>query len=429
VVFHVLSNICICPFWRLAPTTEIAISNDAIYHSFLYPYQEEQSKEKYINMKISFHVKTNLTFDGRVLSCVDTISNTFPKADIKISLLPNGSTSVKLPSNVRIDEIIIPLRSSRFKSLFKILIVVWYTLVDLIRTIKFKPDIIHVHDKTAAFAPYLYKALRGKSVKLIYDDHELYHKPETFTDKIFWELECRVARISDTVIVANKSRGKIIQATYKLPIPPTVIENLFYDRTIADPVANATFDETRERLHKLKNGGQKLLLHQGMLTKERGKGLLELIPNYLPKDWTLCVIGVTDNIFQATNLAKYGNVICLGRIDFNLLPELYTMMDGAIIFYLPTYLNNKYCAPNRLYQAIHFDLPLITNSGNPLLSGIVQKHKNGVVLSSAGLKEGLNQYFNKYSALKSTAQTVRGEFDFSISASKYVKVYKSVIDA
>ena len=49
--------------------------------------------------------------------------------------------------------------------------------------------------------------------------------------------------------------------------------------------------------------------------------------------------------------------------------------------YKPYDLNNKYCAPNRVYLAYYFGKPIIVNDDNPVLNSFVKKSGSGEVIN------------------------------------------------
>jgi hypothetical protein len=262
---------------------------------------------------------------------------------------------------------------------------------------------------------------------LIYDDHEIFNKPHSIADFFFWHFEKMIAKSADAVVVANHQRGRLLKKLYFLDDAPTVVENFYYDRSGSQERVDVDFEKTGVLLKRAKAEGKRLLLHQGRILEERGQSFLESIPSTLPEDWILCIIGVSKHDFVKSELSNRDNVLFLGKIQFEFLPKVYSYMSGATIFYLPRKLNNRYCAPNRLYQAISFGLPIIVNANNPVLSDIVNRYKNGVSLVEDSLKERLEEYFLRHDELKVIANTITEDFDFRISAEKYVSLYRKSI--
>jgi len=321
-------------------------------------------------MKISFHVKTNLNYDGRVLASIDAVSKSYPESIVRVALLPNAKTKVKFSNNVYVEEITIKMREWKYKSRLRALIVLLYTLKDLLGLIRFKPEVIHAHDSTSYFAPFLYKILKRGRVKLIYDDHEVFNRPTSIVERISIWFEGVVARTSDKVVVANSSRSRIIKKVFNLKSRPVVISNYFYKR--GEEMEVFEIDKvTREQLKKLDDlgsRGYKFLLHQGSILPGRGQVLLEAIPGFLNEKWMLCSIGVEHEKFnELKRLSNANNTFTLGKVKFDFLPEVYKKMNAAIIFYKGDKLNNRYCAPNRLYQAVAHGLPVIVNEDTPEL--------------------------------------------------------------
>ena len=49
--------------------------------------------------------------------------------------------------------------------------------------------------------------------------------------------------------------------------------------------------------------------------------------------------------------------------------------------YKPYDLNNKYCAPNRVYLSYYFGKPILVNEDNPVLNSFVKKFGCGKVIN------------------------------------------------
>jgi glycosyltransferase involved in cell wall biosynthesis len=380
-------------------------------------------------MRISLHVKTNLNYDGRVLASIDAISRKYPEGVVKVALLPDASIeNLVFPPNVFVEEISVPLRDYKIKKIIRPLSVLFYALIDLRGLIKFKPDVVHIHDNTACFGPFIYRLIKGHKIKLIYDDHEVFNRPKSLVSRLLIWFEGVLSRRADMVVVANNERARIIKKIFGLNQKPYVLENYFYDRHASASTTEQDEITTQQltTLRSLKEKGCKLLLHQGRIIAGRGKSLLELFPPLLPSEWKLCIIGLEKDEFDESSISTRENVLFLGKVKFDFLPRVYDLVDGAIVFYKGDLLNNRYCAPNRFYQALANGLPLIVNSDNPFLSHEVGKRGCGLVVSEDKMSQGLVEYFSNFSKLVEKARSSKSEYSSDQIIKKYIQLYNRV---
>lgn len=72
-------------------------------------------------------------------------------------------------------------------------------------------------------------------------------------------------------------------------------------------------------------------------------------------------------------LSEYGNCFFHGPFRSpNDLPQIYNQLDIVLSAYDVTYINPRYAEPNKLYEAIYFDTPIIVSS-NSFLAHKVEK--------------------------------------------------------
>src|SRR5690606_10973992 len=69
--------------------------------------------------------------------------------------------------------------------------------------------------------------------------------------------------------------------------------------------------------------------------------------------------------------------VFIGSINYLDLHKFWARGVASIVLYLPTYINNRLCAPNRLYISVKMGLPVIVNRDNPVLSSFIEDYKCG----------------------------------------------------
>ncbi len=349
--------------------------------------------------KIAILVKTSLQFDGRVIQQIDQLSSNYKDSKIKIFLLPDAKLNIDFDKNCKVEIIKLSLKflpKIRFFQLFKML---EYGIVSSYHISRFNPDLLHVHDDTSSLGGILFK-LFNKNKPLIYDDHELkYVRPTKLFDFLMFNLEKLCYMLADIVIVANDERRRICKKIYsKKNIH--IIENFYYRRSSLE--YENSFDENNfSSLINFKKQNLKLLLHQGQLTKERGFDQIVDLVNNIEKKYIVIFVGVSQNKFEDLKTKiiedKRKNIFYFGFVPYNNLNRIYELCDYSIILYKNKGINNKYCAPNRLYMSLYFKLPIIVNEENLVLNNFIKKYNCGAMINK---NSNLSELFRKLKFVK-----------------------------
>ena len=372
--------------------------------------------------KIAIVIKSSIDLDSRVLSQIDSLSVNFRNNKICVFYLPDSPRKSKFKKNVIFKNIFLLTRKlpkSKFWQFFKLL---EYCIVIFFKLKIFKPTIIHVHDENSIIGPLLYKFF-NKSVKLIYDDHELKNlPPKNLIENLMYFLEKKIYSNADLVITTNNSRRKIAKSLFK-PKKIYIIENWVYERGIKN-LENHTI-KLLNRIKKIKAEGKKIILHQGDLTIERGVLVIKKIMKQLNNDWVIFFIGTKkhkfDYYFKNAENIYYGDFVSNKDLKF-----IWEKMDSVIIFYDNSSLNNKYCAPNRLFLALNLGIPVIVNSDNPELQMLLNKYKIGISVSDYIQSKDLEKFFLKNDYYKNIALTYLRNFEYTTKNHPIINIYKSI---
>src|SRR5690606_14750928 len=143
-----------------------------------------------------------------------------------------------------------------------------------------------------------------------------------------------------------------------------------------DSINDQRFFALQEELEQ----GSKLIMHQGSLEEERGRKRLADFSKMDPEKYKILIVGVDEEKFNSfikeyeLNLSKF---YFFGIVRYDLLDNVWEKCHASIVMYLPTYINNKLCAPNRLYISLKHGLPVIVNKDNPVLNKIISDFKCG----------------------------------------------------
>ncbi|WP_157558127.1 glycosyltransferase [Niabella aurantiaca] len=315
------------------------------------------------------------------------------KDELKIDfiLLPDRELEIDLGKNVSLHMIKPTFRNSSFLRLFTVF---EFTLRALFLLFKLKPRILHVEDMTVVLPVYIYCLFRKKSFKLIYDDHEMPNENESLQYRIFTYFERKLMKRSDIIIFANRERMEILQKRYNLKNRLTYFLNLPYFEDLAIKTMDNQYSLILADIKKASATGTAFIIHQGSLHIERGRAKLAAFSRTLSKEIKLLILGASKSEF-INFLNEYqlnaDHFYFVGNVPYTILNHFWKVGNAAIVMYLPTYINNRLCAPNRLYIAIKNQLPVLVNRNNPVLNNFVQEHHTGGFIEDIHNPEDVKQ--------------------------------------
>ncbi len=239
-----------------------------------------------------------------------------------------------------------------------------------------RPDVVHCHDFITLLSGYLIaKYLRRP---FIYDSHEIQSErgapgPRRMS---LW-AEQKMADKAERIIVTDRYRLKIISDILKLdPSRMMVLMNV--------PKINQ--DMTSKESIRSRMDVHKLFVYTGYLLRGRHIEMLIEAMSLLPKNYGLAIIGDGAADYKATlrELAIQNNVerrvVFVDPVPWSQLISFINSADCAFLFYDKSRsLNNYYCSPNKLFEALAAGLPVIA-SDNPLIKDVVMAHSCGICL-------------------------------------------------
>lgn len=369
--------------------------------------------QKIIFNKIAVVVKTDLKYDGRVLNHLEIISELFENSKIYLLYLADGPILPQLPKNVTIKEVKLLTRSLPKSWPFQIIKNIEYAIKTMIHLFAIKPQLIHIHDELALLGPYIYRKINSK-VKIIYDDHELKHMEKNILlrEKIEKYLENKTFLLSDAIIVANKQRKVyLLKKISRLKKDKVYVVENWVSKNKTKSV-----DLSPLKISK------KILLHQGVINQNRCDHLLASLSLSLPIDWQIGILGISRIAFNSF-ISKYDlkkeNFIFFGKVNYSQINSIWMKIDGGVIFYETKKINNRLCAPNRLFLSTNLGKPIIVNN-NPVLKEFVEQNKSGCVYEKNSEEF---DFFRNYNHYKSNVNNIIGKYFFS----NQKPVYKDII--
>lgn len=371
--------------------------------------------------KIVFIAKTNLNNDGRILNELKLLYGRFGRS-IKVDfiLLPDKKTEISLDENVSNHEVNLIVRNS---SLFRFFAIAEFTIKSLFLLFKIKPDIVHTQDMAVVLPVYFYRCLRGKTFKLIYDDHEMPNENESLQYQILQFFEIKIMKSADQVIFANKERMDILKKQHRLKNKTSYFLNLPYFTSEETFVLEDKFNLKIAEIEEQSRTGVKFIIHQGSLEVERGRSKLAEFSQKLPPTIKIMVVGVSKKDFDAF-ISEYNlsgdSFFYVGSVPYQILNAFWRIADAAIVMYLPTYINNRLCAPNRFYIAIKNQLPVLVNKDNPVLNNFIKDYGAGFFIEEMETESDVRLFLKHvYSPV------LMGEL-IKVETEKFIDIYESI---
>lgn len=253
-----------------------------------------------------------------------------------------------------------------------------------------KPQTVWIHDPILlVFMPFL-SILRSMGVieKIVWDHHELPIQrinDSAFLRRIFsWFCD-----FADVVIAANQERLDYLRERFPGfdKVDARVIRN-YSDKEFTEQPVKTLPDELNTWLA----GREYFLLQSGLVEIRQGRTVIEAILSDKSFPVVIAVGGGQTKLIDELR-SKYGDlfderVYLIGKVP---QMELTRYLDGAIasfIFYQKAYgINNWLCEPNRLFQALNRNIPVIVGN-NPPMAAAVDKYKRGIVVEDDGSQTG-----------------------------------------
>lgn len=235
-----------------------------------------------------------------------------------------------------------------------------------------RKDILLANDLDTLLANYLVSKLQGKP--LVFDSHELFSEVPELTNrpmvKWFWKsLEAiLIPRISYCYTVSESISNYYFK---KFGSAFTVIRNVPLQAQEVTANHSLEFPENK-----------KILLYQGAVNKGRGLELLIETMKYLDEA-VLLVVGYGDilaQLKQKTNQLGLTNKIRFyGKCRPEILKTISPQADLGLSLEEDLGLNYRYALPNKLFDYIHAQLPVIV-SNLPEMKHLVEHYDIGFVL-------------------------------------------------
>lgn len=231
------------------------------------------------------------------------------------------------------------------------------------------------------------------NAKLIYDTHEIYIETlnQFFPSKNKGFLKRRIFK---TLLSLMKIHGRFIESKYirKTDDFITVNQSLLnyfkkeYKITIGKVIMNLPFKNVTSEVYDYRKQfkwpeNTQIILYQGSLSKGRGLELLLSSVRFLEKRCKLIILGdgplKTGLCLTVNNNGLHERVKFINKVSIEELSAYTKGADIGINLLESINLSKKLASPNKLFEYIHAELPVIC-SYSPENNLVLEKYKIGL---------------------------------------------------
>ena len=332
--------------------------------------------------KIAILLYTNgLEYDDRIRKEVLSICKEVEDVKVKIFALTPDNYFYEGYTEYGIKYELISLKSRRLLPSGRFTFIKAFDLFfTMNRRLKKEYDILWFADPETFLFPLL---IRNKPI--IWDLHELpsFLYKNRLTKMIFQSIEKNTYKI----LHANQYRidfliknNTILNPTKHIPVRNFPEEKIQIDISNSDLQQVARFNKWL--------GESTCVYLQGLSSNARKP--IESISAVIESDLLLkaVVVGRFDELEKDFLLKKYGNLFTekiyfTGQIPQHVTVQYIKQCKLGLVFYELDSYNNRLCEPNRMFQLIMNDCPVIVGCNYPM-SEIVNKYHFGITLESDG---------------------------------------------
>ncbi len=297
------------------------------------------------------------------------------------------------------------------------------------RALFYDPDVVHVHD-----LPYLAAGVfvkRRLRIPLIYDAHEFYPEQPRVNEgdrRRLRRFERKHIYDADHIITVNPVLARIMEDRYP-GIRIDVVQN-------AVPAMNniGTPDRFRKELRLPRSSI--ILLYQGWLAPGRNLESLIRGMHRINKRFLLVLMGYgdyTDSLKQLAQEHTVGDrVLFVPSKGWDELPAYTASADiGLIPYPYGRDINTHNCSPNKLYEYISAELPILANR-LPFVQEVVERHGFGYcadMQNDSAFATAVNAFpLQNLDAIKSNIRENKHLYDWNHESQRLLEIYGKCLD-
>ncbi len=284
-------------------------------------------------------------------------------------------------------------------------------------------DILHCNDLNTLPIGVVVKVFFNKEVKIVYDAHEyeINDKPNQsrLSIKLHYLLEKLLIKYADGVITVSDAIADAYTKLYGIKKPALVLNTPAYQEIEKKDIFRETFSIPKEKT---------VYLYQGGLS--RGRGIETLLDTFVQVDEQNVIVfmgyGPLAGMVQEYAL-KYVNIFYHEAVSPDILLDYTCSGDFGILFYENSCLNHDYCSPNKMFEYLMAEIPVIVSNLYEMKK-IVNEYKIGIVAQDNSI-QGLKQAIEDSKALdqEEVQEKIKKIYNWEAQEKVLFHLYKEVL--
>jgi len=288
-------------------------------------------------------------------------------------------------------------------------------------------DVLHCNDLTALPIGVIIKKFYNKDVKIVYDAHEYeindVPNQSSISIKIKYMLEKFLIKYADAVISVSDAIANEYVKLYNIKKPALVLNTPLYKDIQKKDIFRETLNISKE---------QTIFLYQGGLSKGRGiEILLETFKSIDEENSVIVFMGYGPLQELVENESKkYSSIYFHTAVSPDILLEYTCSADFGILFYENNCLNHYYCSPNKMFEYLMAEVPVIVSNLYEM-KRLIEKNNIGIV-AKENTPEGLSKAIKKAlnldkKELLGNIQKVKEIYNWEEQEKFLLNVYKAIL--
>lgn len=286
-------------------------------------------------------------------------------------------------------------------------------------------DILHCNDLNTLPIGFIVKKFFNKNVKIVYDAHEyeteingLKGIQKTVTQK----LEKYLIKYADKVITVSDAIANEYAKIYDIEKPALVLNTPPYQKIEKKNIFRETLQIPKDKT---------IFLYQGGLSKGRGIEILLDTFKLLEGDKSVIVFmgyGPLEELVKSAS-QEYTNMYFHKAVSPDVLLEYTSSADFGILFYENNCLNHYYCSPNKMFEYLMAEIPVIVSNLFEM-KRLVEENHIGVIAEDnnvKGLKKSIEEaMLLDQNKLQKNIQNVKEVYNWEEQEKVLLEVYKGL---
>jgi len=276
-------------------------------------------------------------------------------------------------------------------------------------------DIVHACDFDTVFPCIIIKKI--KKYKLIYDIFDWYSDSRNTNNKLLIKylriMEIFACKNVDHIIICEDERKKQIGVRNIKSLNISILPNIPDFKSIEIKNDNDTFDYDRNCIN---------ISYVGVLSSHRG--IIELCEVAKKNQFIRIKIAgfgeLENKIIEYAE--KYKNILFYKRVNYEEALKIQKKSDLIYAMYYKTIKNHIYAAPNKFYESLFLEVPLITTAGT-LVGEMTKKFNLGFVIDEG--YDNLNNFLNNKNAIYELLPKYKNNLKklWEIKYKNYINIY------